>query len=326
VAAKTKGKGKMNELALFAGAGGGILGGLLCGFRTICAVEIEPYAASVLVSRQNEGFLPPFPIWDDVRTFDGQPWCGIVDVVSGGFPCTDISSAGKGEGITGTESAMWFQMARIIGEVRPPFAFVENSPMLTIRGLERVCGSLAELGYNAEWGIVSAADTGAPHLRERIWIFCWHSDSFDEYSQREIQRRQNAKSSRSGQISHAEIEGLERTKPAWDLRSWGLPAELCDEVADTESGKRSEPQARNRGEVFAGGGEEIGRSEYWNAEPDVGRVVDGVAARVDRLKAIGNGQVPAVVRKAWHVLCQRAAAEHYGTSRNSLQQPRYARG
>lgn len=298
----------MNELALFAGAGGGILGGLLCGFRTVCAVEINTYAASVLAQRQNDGILPPFPIWDDVRSFNGQPWGGIVDVVSGGFPCTDISSAGKGEGITGTESAMWFEMARIIGEVRPPFAFVENSPMLTIRGLERVCGSLAELGYNAEWGIVSAADTGAPHLRERIWIFCWHSDSFDEYSQREIQRRQNAKSSGSGQIPHAEIERLEGTKPARDSRSGGLPAELCDEVADTESGKRGKSQAWNRGEVFAGGGKEIGRCEYWDAEPDVGRVVDGVAARVDRLKAIGNGQVPAVVRKAWHVLCQRAAA------------------
>lgn len=316
----------MNELALFAGAGGGILGGLLCGFRTVCAVEIEPYAASVLVARQNEGILPPFPVWDDVRTFDGKPWRGIVDVVSGGFPCTDISSAGKGEGITGTESAMWFEMARIIGEVRPSFAFVENSPMLTIRGLERVCGSLAELGYNAEWGIISAADTGAPHLRERIWIFCWHSDSFDEYTQREVQRRQNAKSSGSSQISDPEVTGLERAKPTRHSCTGGLPSELRDEMADTKGREWGEQEARNWREVFAGGSEKISRCEYWNVEPDVGRVVDGVAARVDRLKAIGNGQVPAVVRKAWHVLCQRAAAEHCGTSRNSLQQPRYARG
>ena len=316
----------MNELALFAGAGGGILGGMLCGFTTVCAVEIEPYAASVLIARQNEGILPPFPVWDDVRTFDGTPWRGIVDVVSGGFPCTDISSAGKGEGITGTESAMWFEMARIIGEVRPPFAFVENSPMLTIRGLERVCGSLAELGYNAEWGIVSAADTGAPHLRERIWIFCWHPNSFDEYSQREIQRRQNSKSGGSGEIPNAKVAGLEGPEPARDSCTGGLPAELCDEMADTKSGKRSEPEAWHWREMLAGGGEKIGRCEYWNVEPDVGRVVDGVAARVDRLKAIGNGQVPAVVRKAWHVLCQRAAAEHYGTSRNSLQQPQAKTG
>ena len=86
----------MNELALFAGAGGGILGGKLLGWRTVCAVEWEQYPASVLCARQNDGFLPPFPIWDDVQTFDGKPWRGIVDVVSGGFPCQDISVAGGG--------------------------------------------------------------------------------------------------------------------------------------------------------------------------------------------------------------------------------------
>jgi len=86
----------MNELALFAGAGGGILGGHLLGWRTVCAVEWEAYPASVLVARQNDKILPPFPIWDDVQTFDGKPWRGIVDVVSGGFPCQDISAAGGG--------------------------------------------------------------------------------------------------------------------------------------------------------------------------------------------------------------------------------------
>jgi DNA (cytosine-5)-methyltransferase 1 len=94
----------MNELALFAGAGGGILGGELLGWRTICAVERDPYAASVLLARQNDGLLPPFPVWDDVCTFDGRPWRGRVDVVSGGFPCQDISAAGKGAGITGERS------------------------------------------------------------------------------------------------------------------------------------------------------------------------------------------------------------------------------
>ena len=86
----------MNELALFAGAGGGILGGHLLGWRTVCAVEWEAYPASVLVARQNDKILPTFPIWDDVQTFDGKPWRGIVDVVSGGFPCQDISAAGGG--------------------------------------------------------------------------------------------------------------------------------------------------------------------------------------------------------------------------------------
>ena len=160
----------MNELALFAGAGGGILGGKLLGWRTVCAVEWEPYPASVLCARQNDGLLPPFPIWDDIQTFDGKPWRGIVDVVSGGFPCTDISAAGKGAGIDGEQSGMWREMARIICEVRPKFAFVENSPMLTTRGLGTVLGDLASMGFDARWGVLGAADIGANHQRDRIWI------------------------------------------------------------------------------------------------------------------------------------------------------------
>ena len=153
----------LNELALFAGAGRGILAGKLLGWRTVCAVEWEPYPASVLCARQNDGFLPPFPIWDDVQTFDGKPWRGIVDVVSGGFPCQDISAAGRGAGIDGERSGMWREMARIIYEVRPRFAFVENSPMLTSRGLGTVLGDLASMGFDARWGVLGAADVGANH-------------------------------------------------------------------------------------------------------------------------------------------------------------------
>ena len=165
----------MNELALFAGAGGGILGGKLLGWRTVCAVEWEPYPASVLCARQNDGLLPPFPIWDDVQTFDGKPWRGIVDVVSGGFPCQDISSAGGGAGIDGEASGMWREMARIIHEVQPRFAFVENSPMLTSRGLGTVLGDLASMGFDARWGVLGAADVGANHKRDRIWIVAKYS-------------------------------------------------------------------------------------------------------------------------------------------------------
>lgn len=160
----------MNELALFAGAGGGILGGHLLGWRTVCAVEFAAYPRRVLLARQRDGMLPHFPIWDDVRTFDGKPWRGRIDVVSGGFPCTDISPAGKGAGIEGTESGLWKEMARIICEVRPRFVFVENSAALVNRGLGTVLGDLASLGFDAEWGVLSAAATGAPHQRERIWI------------------------------------------------------------------------------------------------------------------------------------------------------------
>ena len=157
----------MNELALFAGAGGGILGGKLLGWRTVCAVEINAYAASVLVARQNDGCLEAFPVWDDVRTFDGRPWAGRVDVVSGGFPCTNISSSGKKKGIEGAESGLWHEMARIIGEVGPRFVFVENTPDLISRGLGRVLGDLATMGYDAEWGCIPAASAGSPHRRYR---------------------------------------------------------------------------------------------------------------------------------------------------------------
>ncbi|MEN6334109.1 MAG: DNA cytosine methyltransferase [Phycisphaerales bacterium] len=160
----------LRELALFAGAGGGILGGHLLGWRTVCAVEWADYPRKVLLARQRDGILPRFPIWDDVQTFDGNPWRGRVDVVSGGFPCQDISAAGKGAGIDGARSGMWFHMARIVREVRPRFVFVENYPMLTSRGLGRVLGDLAAMGYDAEWGVLGVSYFGGWHVRERIWI------------------------------------------------------------------------------------------------------------------------------------------------------------
>lgn len=164
----------MNELALFAGGGGGLYASLLLGHTTVCAVEIEPANRRMLLQRQIDGVFPRFPIWDDVRTFDGNPWRGCVDVVSGGFPCQDISSAGRGKGIDGERSGLWVEMARIIREVQPEYAFVENSPMLTSRGLHRVLGDLAEMGFDARWGVLGAAHVGAPHLRERIWILAHH--------------------------------------------------------------------------------------------------------------------------------------------------------
>ena len=270
----------MNELALFAGAGGGILGGKLLGWRTVCAVEWEPYPASVLCARQNDGLLPPFPIWDDVQTFDGHPWRGIVDVISGGFPCQDISAAGKGAGIDGERSGMWREMARIIREVQPRFVFVENSPMLTSRGLGRVLGDLAAMGLDAKWGVLGAADVGANHQRDRIWIVA---------RQRE-------------RISHAEHNGIgwgkqqqeSLTRPhgnATDPKSAGQPP--CQDETPKRVGRPLEKQFRGSG---------IGASEWWKSEPNVGRVADGVAAGVDRLKAIGNGQVPLCAATAWRIL------------------------
>jgi DNA (cytosine-5)-methyltransferase 1 len=269
----------MNELALFAGAGGGILGGKLLGWRTVCAVEWEPYPASVLCARQNDGLLPPFPIWDDIQTFDGNSWRGIVDVVSGGFPCTDISAAGKGAGIDGEASGMWREMARVICEVRPRFVFVENSPMLTSRGLGRVLGDLAAMGFDARWGVLGAADVGANHQRDRIWIVAkWR-----------------------GQLPHAQHNRIGR----WEQQSQGIE-EKNPNVENTRhrSGwdKRTSERGQNPQGEWATDSSSFGRSSWWSTEPSIPRVADGVAARVDRLKAIGNGQVPLCAATAWRIL------------------------
>ncbi len=304
----------MNELALFAGAGGGILAGQLLGWRTICAVEIEPYPASVLLARQNDGLLPPFPIWDDVCTFDGRPWCGIVDVVSGGFPCQDISVAGKGAGLDGERSGLWAEFARIIREVQPKFVFVENSPTLTSRGLGRVLGDLAEMGFNAQWGVLGANEVGAPHIRKRIWIVANRNDSKAECrkynredEQEEIIITQSTINVANSGCAFMQWGGFRREtqKETRTCSKLGRPSKYAINVANTDS-KRLEKlyvtpkpdQTRQYSWSIA----EIGDKKWWSTEPNVGRVAHGVAARVDRLKALGNGQVPQCAAKAWEIL------------------------
>lgn len=282
---------RLNELALFAGAGGGILGGKLLGWRTVCAVECDAYAASVLAQRQNDGVLEPFPIWSDVRSFDGAPWRGIVDVISGGFPCQDISAAGNGAGIDGERSGLWREFARIIGEVRPRYAFVENSPVLTSRGLGVVLGDLAEMGYDARWGVLSAADaiwiSGTPcldHLRERIWIA-----ATDVLWLQQGRQEQRAERERVGPCSESTTDsphGKQIGGRHW--LGWRLGIEKND-------------NRRAWGTIGQG-------SDWWKSEPAVGRVVYGVAHRVERLAAIGNGQVPEVAALAWQVLSNRTFA------------------
>lgn len=263
----------MNELALFAGAGGGILGGHLLGWSTVCAVECDAYAAQVLAARQNDGILEPFPIWSDVRTFDGTLWRGIVDVVSGGFPCQDISTAGKGAGIEGARSGLWKHMARIVGEVRPRVVFVENSPRLVGKGLAVVIGDLTEMGYDAEWFIVSASDCAAPHKRDRLWIVA-----------------------NDNRLRQLQSEGLEQDERGWSCDS-------STQLADTECG------IQELGRINAGMGRvgQLGSQGYagigdWPAEPGMGRMVDGVANRLDRLKCLGNGQVPRVAAAAFAMM------------------------
>jgi DNA (cytosine-5)-methyltransferase 1 len=310
---------EMNELALFAGAGGGILGGKLLGWKCVCAVEYDPAARRMLAARQDDGCLDPFPIWDDVRTFDGNPWRGIVDVVSGGFPCQDISAAGKGAGLDGERSGLWSEMSRIIGEVRPRYALVENSPVLTSRGLGTVLGDLAAMGYDARWGVLGAIDAGAPHKRDRIWIV-GHANSIDR---RAGTGRKDGKKTRHTSGNVADASGAQDhakrgdCECGWDAMGRQEQTAQQDNRApdhDSSCGCRSDVANANGSgcqeqRCSVANDEEHEAAEcrgWWSAEPNVGRVAHGVAARVDRLRAIGNGQVPAVVPLAWKILTHNA--------------------
>ena len=218
------------------------------------------------------GHLPPFPIWDDVCTFDGRDWNGLVDVVSGGFPCQDISPAGKGAGVDGgARSGLWKQFIRIVGDVRPSFALIENSPRLVDRGLDIVLDDLAVCGYDAEWTVLGAGDCGASHERERIWILA------------------------------ADTRVLRSVRLVGDPSGVGFG-----------DGGRNRAGGLGAPTIFP-------RSEEELVSPRIVGTSNGLANRVDRTRAVGNGQVPAVVATACTILAnrllqQREAAAAVGSS------------
>lgn len=223
----------MNELALFAGAGGGLLAShLLLGWRTICAVEINGYRRSALQARQDDGTLPSFPIWDDVRTFDGLPWRGRVDVVSGGFPCQPYSSSARGRYAA---DDLWPEMRRIVAEAAPRYVFAENTER---RAIDLAADDLDAMGYETRCIPLSAEDLGADHIRERFWV-CAHA-----YGDREL---------------HVPFD---------------------DEVAELSR-------------ICAG---------VWKEQPGSPRVPHGLANRMERISATGDGQVPIVAAAAWRLL------------------------
>jgi len=165
---------------LFAGAGGGILADLLLGHRPVFAVEIAKYPQKILQQRQFDGIFPFFPIFGDIREFDGKPWERKVDILCGGFPCTDISGSGasrkdKRKGIEGKRSGLWKEYARLIGEIKPKIIFAENSSLLRTRGLGIVLQDLAQMGYDARWCVLGARHIGANHKRSRMWVLAYPS-------------------------------------------------------------------------------------------------------------------------------------------------------
>lgn len=252
--------------SLFSGIGGFELGFQMASprFKIKWQVEIDEYCRGIL-----ERHFPGVNRWGDVRTFEPSP----VDVVVGGFPCQDVSQAGRRVGIEGERSGLWSEFHRIIGDVRPRFVVVENVSGLLVRGLDRVLGDLAAIGYDAEWECVPAVAVGAPHIRDRVWIAAYpNADGgrFEGITQRD---------------SPAEAgEQAQQRNDAGGLR---------DDLAD--AAMRCQRQ-RGREQLAAYG--EACRRLYWpKTESGVQRVADGVPNRVDRIKGCGNAIVPHVA--AW---------------------------
>lgn len=290
----------MNGLALCPGVGGLELGLELAfpAYRGVCYVEREGFVAGVLAARMQDGDLATAPIWDDVTTFDGRAWRGRVDCISAGFPCQPFSQAGKRDS-TSDPRYLWDDIARIIGEVEPSIVCLEN-----VRGLlsarfvpddddtrgevfGRVLADLAALGYVGAWRCLRAADVGAPHRRDRVFIIAVAPDALD------WARDQCGGSGGTGGEA-----------PSW-ARTDGDGGSLAD--ADRErrdQGDGLDHEEAGRAEPDSGGADADlwGRGPWstWEVEPDVGRVVDGVAAGLDlarssrrpRLRATGNGCVP----------------------------------
>ena len=290
-------RSKLTVGSLFSGIGGLDLGLERAGMQVLWQCEIDPYCRRVL-----EKHWPGVTRYDDIREITGDE-VGYTDVLAGGFPCQDVSTAGKRAGIAeGTRSGLWFEFARLIGEIKPRWVIIENVPgLLSVdsgRGMGTVLYDLAVRGYDAEWDCISAASVGALHRRDRIFIVA-HA---------------NGSGHLHGQAGKLPAEAGEH--------ALGEPIASCEDVADAESDMRSRSRTPRTGRpgptdahplvsdpyraglegqrpeyrLFPEGGPcpRIASGSWWAAEPDVGRVAHGVPARVDRLRALGNAVVPQV--------------------------------
>lgn len=307
--------------SLFSGIGGIDLGLERAGMKVRWQVEIDPWCQKVLAKH-----------WPDVERFAdvrevGAHSLAYVDVIAGGFPCQDLSYAGKGAGITGARSGLWVEYARIIRELRPRYVFVENVPALLTRGMGVVLGDLAACGYNAEWDCIPAAAVGAPHRRDRVWIVAYPNANGGRFQERGEQdggtgepRLQTSRRRDAGglhpSLAHPDngrrMDGQARIEPAEaGVDALGEPLAGGPDVADAATpglpngrgASLGEPRGavaeleRRRGalrgvQVDARSG---AAARWWATEPNVGRVAHGVPARVDRLRGLGNAVVPQVV-------------------------------
>lgn len=273
------GEKPIKVLDLFSGIGGFSLGLERAGMQTVAFCEWDKKAAAVLRKH-----WPSIPVFDDVRTLKGKH-VGSVDLICGGFPCQDISVAGKGAGLAGERSGLWWEFHRLIKEIKPRWVIAENVSALRSRGLDEVLRSLAEIGYDAEWHCIPASAVGAPHRRDRIWIVAYPSqlqrNGSDDYS------RKCLESETSPEFGNGSRSPNVVDSTGFRLQGQGEP-EQPKHPTPVVNGEAIESQ---HGRVAG----------FWATEPALGRVANGVSGRVDRLKQLGNAvvpQIPEIIGKA----------------------------
>lgn len=291
----------MNVLDLFSGIGGFSLGLERAGFTTKYFCEIEPYCRRVLATH-----WPDVPCFSDVRTLRGTD-VEDINLICGGFPCQDISLAGKGAGLSGERSGLWFQYVRIIEEVHPSYVLIENVSALRSRGLDQVLGSLAALGYDAEWHCIPASAVGAPHRRDRVWIVAYAQGNRAQGGPVKPWGRIVGNDGDPRAMAHSwgfglEGSGIEREAEG-STGLCGRDGQDQDEgvLADafreqSERGRDGiERRQRSTSQTACDGGARNGLADgWWESEPNVGRVAHGIPARVDRLRGLGNAIVPQI--------------------------------
>ena len=310
----------MHVLSLCSGAGGLDLGlqiAMPC-VRTIGLVERDAFAAAILVARMQDRSLDDAPIWDDVGTFDGRPWRGSVDIVTAGYPCQPFSVAGKRRGADDPRH-LWPHVARIIGECQPPFVFLENVAHHLRLGFPEVASGLVGMGYKLAAGLFTAAEVGAPHKRERLFILAIREGDELADPTRLLWDPVEWREPDGDAAALADADGerrlqAERGQPA-DGRSDPFGGDVDDANSARSQGRGDEPceHAGERPAWPPGPGDAGGWERYLRCAPDlepaVRRGADGLAHRVDRLRLCGNGVVPLVAAHAIRTLAVELLAD-----------------